>query len=145
MKVESGDSKGRRYRITPSSKEASRFDGKVAGEGRGSFDECYDREEIKMMLSELDDVGMMLSRFPSKDLINRYKSLVRRIVGMILENMRVKKEFGFSPRSNKMFTLIEKAEKSVADLEEALNKEREKMIILNLIEEIKGCLISLLL
>jgi len=32
MKVESGDSKGRRYRITPSSKEASRFDGKVAGE-----------------------------------------------------------------------------------------------------------------
>jgi len=44
-----------------------------------------------------------------------------------------------------MFTLIEKAEKSVAELEEALNKEREKMIILNLIEEIKGCLISLLL
>jgi len=50
--VESGDSKGRRYRITPSSKEASHFDGKVASEGRGSFDECYDREEIKMMLSE---------------------------------------------------------------------------------------------
>jgi len=145
MKVEGGDSKGRRYRITPTSKGGVSFSDKVAGEVGGSFEECYTREEINEMLRELDDVGMMLSRFPSKDLINRYKSLVRRIVSMILENMRVKREFGFSSRSNKMFTLIEKAEKSVAELEEALEKEREKMAILNLIEEVKGCLISLLL
>ena len=47
--------------------------------------------------------------------------------------------------SNKMYTIIERTEKSIAELEEALDKEREKIVILNIVEEIKGCLISLLL
>ena len=62
-----------------------------------------------------------------------------------MENMRVKKEFAFSLHSNKMYTIIERTEKSIAELEEALDKEREKIVILNIVEEIKGCLISLLL
>ena len=97
------------------------------------------------MLRELDEVGIALSRYPSKGLINKYKSLVRQVIGMILENMRVKKEFAFSLHSNKMYTIIERTEKSIAELEEALDKEREKIVILNIVEEIKGCLISLLL
>lgn len=145
MKVESGDVKERRYRITPSLNGITAFDHKADIEKDSSFRECYDREAISMLLKELDEVGIALSRYPSKGLINKYKSLVRQVIGMILENMRVKKEFAFSLHSNKMYTIIERTEKSIAELEEALDKEREKIVILNIAEEIKGCLISLLL
>jgi uncharacterized protein YaaR (DUF327 family) len=46
----------------------------------------------------------------------------------------------------KIYTIIiERVGKSIVGLEEALDKEREKIVILNIVEEIKGCLISLLL
>ena len=57
--------------------------------------------------------------------------------------MRVK-GFAFSLHSNKMYTIIERTENHWS-FEEALDKEREKIVILNIAEEIKGCLISLLL
>ena len=145
MKVESGDVKERRYRITPLLNGITAFDHKADIEKDSSFREYYDREAISMLFRELDEVGIALSRYPSKGLINKYKSLVRQVIGMILENMRVKKEFAFSLHSNKMYTIIERTEKSIAELEEALDKEREKIVILNIVEEIKGCLISLLL
>jgi len=145
MKVERGNYKERRHSVTAADRESSTRGRNVEAKKDESFEGYVDREEINYLLRELDDLGIALSRYPSKELIYKYRSLVRQIIALILEKLRVKKEYGFSSRSNKIYTIVERTDSSLSKLEDALEKEREKIIILNIIEEIKGCLISLLL
>lgn len=145
MKVERRNYKERHHSVTAADWDSSTKGHRVEAKKGEPFDGYIDREEINSLLRELDDLGMALSRYPSKELIHKYRLLVRQIIALILEKLRVKREYGFSSRSNKIYTIVERTESSLSMLEDALNKEREKIVILNIIEEIKGCLISLLL
>jgi uncharacterized protein YaaR (DUF327 family) len=136
--------------------EAAPHSGKGAGKGGGvsavagtprTFAEIEDEAEFRAIIAELDELGAALSRYPSSALLGRYRKLVRMALGRLKDGMRVKREFKWRRTERAMFMVIERAEDALdelAELESALDRERERTRVLSLIDEIKGCLLSLL-
>jgi uncharacterized protein YaaR (DUF327 family) len=118
-----------------------------AHEAAKTFAEVAEETELQAMILELDEIGASLSRYPASVLLGRYKELVRMALGRIKSGMRVKREFKWRRTERSMFMVIERAEEALAELEtleSALDRERERTRAFELIDEIKGCLISLL-
>ena len=136
--------------------EAAPHSGKGAGKGGAvpavaettrTFAEIEDEAEFRAIIAELDDLGAALSRYPSSALLNRYRKLVRMALGRVKDGMRIKREFKWRRTERSMFMVIERTEEvldELAELESALDRERERTRVLSLIDEIKGCLLSLL-
>ncbi|MDR3354518.1 MAG: DUF327 family protein [Synergistaceae bacterium] len=100
--------------------------------------------EAQQLIAELDDVGAQLSRFPTSALLMRYKDLVRLALDRVKSGMRIKREFKWRRTERSMFLTIERTEDAMTELEDAIAKEGDRTRLLSLVEEIKGCLISLL-
>jgi uncharacterized protein YaaR (DUF327 family) len=118
----------------------------VSGAER-TFAEVAENMELQSIISELDELGASLSRYPTSALLGRYKELVRQALVRVKNGMRVKREFKWRRTERSMFMVIERTEEALGEIEElesALDRERERAIIISLIDEIKGCLISLL-
>jgi uncharacterized protein YaaR (DUF327 family) len=80
-------------------------------------------------------------------LLARYKELVRSALSRARDRMKIKREFKWRRTERSMFMVIERAEDALdelSELESALGRESERTRMLELVEEIKGCLISLL-
>jgi uncharacterized protein YaaR (DUF327 family) len=109
-----------------------------------TFAEVVEDLEARQLIDELESVGVQLSRFPTSALLARY----RQLVGMALENvrksMRLKREFKWRRTERSMFVVIERAQNALDEMDEALLREAGRTRMLSLMEEIKGCLISLL-
>ncbi|MBP8785104.1 MAG: DUF327 family protein, partial [Synergistaceae bacterium] len=84
------------------------------------------------------------SRFPTMTLLVQYRSLVRQLLDRARQNMQNRREFKWRRTERAMFIFIEKTEGALSELEEGLIREGERTRLLMLMEEIKGCLISLL-
>jgi uncharacterized protein YaaR (DUF327 family) len=100
--------------------------------------------EAHLLIAELDDIGAQLSRFPTSVLLGRYRDLVRMVLERMRSGMHIKREFKWRRTERSMFLTIERTEDALEELEEALTKEGGRTRLLLLMEEIKGCLISLL-
>jgi uncharacterized protein YaaR (DUF327 family) len=100
--------------------------------------------EAHQIMAELDGVGAQLSRFPTSALLMRYKYLVRLALDRVKGGMRIKREFKWRRTERSMFLTIERTEDAITELEDAIAKEGDRTRLLSLVEEIKGCLISLL-
>jgi uncharacterized protein YaaR (DUF327 family) len=112
-----------------------------------TFAEITEDIELQGMMEELDAIGAALSRYPASALLARYRKLVKMALGRVKNSSRVKREFKWRRTERSMFMIIERAEDAVAELEtleSALERERDRTRMLSLIDEIKGCLISLL-
>jgi len=113
----------------------------------GSFAEVAENMELQAIISELDMIGAAMSRYPTSDLLKRYKALVRQALARVKNGMRIKREFKWRRTERSMFMVIERTEDALSEIDElesALNRERERTRILSLIDEIKGCLLSLI-
>ena len=100
--------------------------------------------ETRRLLDELNVLGSQLSRFPTMTLLVQYRSLVRQLLDRARQNMQNRREFKWRRTERAMFIFIEKTEGALSELEEGLIREGERTRLLMLMEEIKGCLISLL-
>jgi uncharacterized protein YaaR (DUF327 family) len=112
-----------------------------------TFAEITEDMELQMMVAELDEIGTALSRYPASALLARYRKLVRMALDRIKNSTRVKREFKWRRTERSMFMVIERAEDALAELEtleSVLERERDRTRMFSLIDEIKGCLISLL-
>ena len=133
----------------PYSGQAAAKGGSVSG-AQGTektFAEITEDMELQVMMEELDAIGAALSRYPASALLGRYRKLVKMALGRIKNSTRIKREFKWRRTERSMFMVIERAEDALAEigtLESALERERDRTRILSLIDEIKGCLISLL-
>ncbi|MDR1136762.1 MAG: YaaR family protein [Synergistaceae bacterium] len=137
--------------------EAASHSGKGAGRGNSvsaaaetarSFAEIEDETEFSAIIAELDALGTSLSKYPSSILLSKYRKLVRMALDRVKDGMRIKREFKWRRTERSMFMVIERAEEALdelGELESALERERERTRVLSLIDEIKGCLLSLLL
>jgi uncharacterized protein YaaR (DUF327 family) len=118
-----------------------------SSETAGIFAEIETDVELRAIVAELDALGASLSRYPSSVLLLKYKNLVRTALGLVKNGMRIKREFKWRRTERSMFMVIERAEEALTELDElesALDRERERTRVLSLIDEIKGCLLSLL-
>jgi uncharacterized protein YaaR (DUF327 family) len=147
MKV-SGAPKLKSGETTSRSGQAETRGGAVSVSGASrTFMEVAENMELQSIISELDELGASLSRYPTSALLGRYKELVRQALTRVRNGMRVKREFKWRRTERSMFMAIERTEEALAEIEElesALGRERERVMILSLVDEIKGCLISLL-
>lgn len=117
---------------------------RVGATGRVSFAEAIDDADSIRIIADLDEVGAQLTRFPTTELMRRYRELVRMALDKVRGGMHIKREFKWRRTERSMFITIEKTEALTDELETALLREGDRARGLILADEIKGCLISLL-
>ncbi|MDR3163963.1 MAG: YaaR family protein [Synergistaceae bacterium] len=112
-----------------------------------TFAEVVEDIELQGMITELDEIGAALSRYPTSALLRRYRELVKMALSRIKNSMHIRREFKWRRTERSMFMVIERADSALAELEtleSAIERERDRTRMFSLIDEIKGCLISLL-
>jgi uncharacterized protein YaaR (DUF327 family) len=111
---------------------------------RATFAEVAWDMEASQLIAELDEIGAQLSRFPTSVLLGKYRDLVRMVLERVKSGMRIKREFKWRRTERSMFLTIERTEEAMDELDAVLSREGDRMRMLSLMDEIKGCLISLL-
>lgn len=111
---------------------------------RGSFDKAVQTVEIEALLRELDDVGSKLSRVPSTIILSRYRELVKQILDQALKGFSLRRDLRWRRTERRAFVVVEQTEDWLQELEDVLLRENQRTKALRLMEDIKGCLISLL-
>ncbi len=119
----------------------------VPGADRSSrpFDQAVQEIEIRALLEEMESIGKQLFRFPSAELLARYRSTVGALLRYVEQGLRLRKDFRWRRTDRSSFVLIERAERALVEIESVLVREGERTRLLDLLNEVKGCLISLLL
>ncbi|MDR3321115.1 MAG: DUF327 family protein [Synergistaceae bacterium] len=111
---------------------------------QATFSDVVEDLESRQLIEELESVGLRLSRFPTSGLLARYRELVGMALEKVKNGMRLKREFKWRRTERSMFVTIERTEEALQEMDDALLREADRTRMLSLIEEIKGCLISLL-
>ncbi|SMG10758.1 DUF327 family protein [Dethiosulfovibrio salsuginis] len=110
----------------------------------GSFDKAVQTVEIEALLKELDDIGSKLSRVPSRVVLARYRELVKQLLDQALKGFLLRRDLRWRRTERRAFVVVEQTEEWLQELEDVLLRENQRTKALKLMEDIKGCLISLL-
>ncbi|WP_024822157.1 DUF327 family protein [Aminobacterium mobile] len=109
------------------------------------FDESLEDAEIQELFDRLEKLGEQLSRFPAERLLSTYRTVVKELLRRATGRLRLKKDLRWRRYDKNIFVLMEKTETDLQELSAVLSREGNRMRALRLVEEIKGCLISLFL
>lgn len=135
-RVESGGSSSGHNNTAPaSSVSASGF----------SFEAAMEATELEELLDRLYELSDRLSVFPGGRLIEEYRSVLHELLKRAAQGMRIKRDMRWRKNDRKLYITIERAEQAMEELEEAFLFEGNRTKALAIMEEIKGCLISLLM
>ena len=110
-----------------------------------SFDMALEATEIEELLDQLDDLSSRLSVFPAVRLVAEYRSVLTELLRRAMRGFHLKRDLRWRKSDRKMYVTIERVEEAMDELEEAFQYEGDRTRALALMEEIKGCLISILL
>ena len=110
-----------------------------------SFDAAMEATEVEELLDHLYDISARLSVFPAARLLEEYRSVLTQLLRRAMQGLRIKRDLRWRKTDRKMYVTIERAEEAMDELEEAFLYEGDRTKALALMEEIKGCLISLLM
>lgn len=118
---------------------------KMEGEGlaadRGAFGETLHQVETNRLLDELDAVADQLFRFPSDKVLNDYRQVVGKILGRAEEMMAVRMDY--SVRAGSARIVIDRARRNLDELDRVLRREGSRTRVMGLTEDIRGCIVSL--
>lgn len=109
-----------------------------------SFDRTVHTVEIEALLKELDEVGSRLSRVPSTIIMARYRELVKQLLDQAMRGFLLRRDLRWRRTERRAFVVVEQTEEWLQELEDVLLRENQRTKALRLMEDIKGCLISLL-
>ena len=110
-----------------------------------SFESAMESSELEDLLDQLYELSDRLSVFPGGRLIEEYRAVLTELLKRATKGLRIKRDMRWRKTDRKMYVTIERAEKAMDELEEAFLYEGNRTKALALMEEIKGCLISLLM
>ncbi|NLM70896.1 MAG: DUF327 family protein [Synergistaceae bacterium] len=108
------------------------------------FSASLEDAEIRELLASLDAVGRKLSIFPAEALLQQYRKLVSEALRRAVSGLRVRRDMKWRMGDRNFFVIVEKTDSLLNDLEAALAREGERARMHRILEEIKGCLFSLL-
>ena len=120
------------------------FVGQALSKPRMSFASSLDDVEIRELLGRLDAVAEKLSVFPAESLLVEYKALLKELLARAMKNFNLRRDLQWRRTDRNTYVVIEKVESALSELEGTFLQEGERSRTLRLMEEIKGCLISLL-
>ncbi|WP_281746394.1 YaaR family protein [Thermanaerovibrio acidaminovorans] len=109
-----------------------------------SFMEAMEEVERANLIREISALGESLSKHPSISVLRRYRQLIGVAIEMVRRSLALKRDFKWRRSERAMFVLIERTESALDELEELILREGDRARVLELMEEIKGCLISIL-
>lgn len=110
-----------------------------------SFEAAMEATELEELLDQLYELSDKLSVFPGGKLIEEYRAVLHELLKRAAQGMRIKRDMRWRKTDRKLYVTIERAEKAMDELEEAFIYEGNRTKALAIMEEIKGCLISLLM
>ncbi|MBR0257828.1 MAG: DUF327 family protein [Synergistaceae bacterium] len=110
-----------------------------------SFDAAMESSELEELLDRLYELSDRLSVFPGGRLIEEYRNVLHELLKRAAQGLRIKRDMRWRKTDRKMYVTIERAGKAMEELEEAFLFEGNRTKALALMEEIKGCLISLIM
>ena len=110
-----------------------------------SFEAVMESTELEDLLDQLYELSDRLSVFPGGRLIEEYRSVLTELLRRAAQGLRIKRDMRWRKSDRKMYVTIERAQEAMEELEEAFKFEGNRTKALALMEEIKGCLISLLM
>ncbi|GHV54236.1 hypothetical protein FACS1894216_13850 [Synergistales bacterium] len=109
-----------------------------------AFTDVVEDIETRQLIDEIEAIGAQLSRFPTLTMMARYRELVRAALDKARSGVRLKRDFKWRRTERSMFVTIERTEEALEEIEALLGREADRTRMFELVEEIKGCLISLL-
>lgn len=113
-----------------------------------SFDGALEASEIEDLLDRLYDISARLSVYPAAKLIEEYRAVLSELLKRAMKRLKIKRDLRWRKTDRKLYVTIEKIERveqAMDELEEAFLYEGNRTRALSIMEEIKGCLISLLM
>lgn len=133
--------------------------GKVAGGNKGSnqasrmsapsptsttFTLSMTDAETSELLKQLDALTRKLSMFPTERVMYEYRCLVGELMRRSMRAYQLKKDMRWRRSDKSLFVTIEKIESDLNELGEVFQREGLRTRGFSILEEIKGCLISIL-
>ena len=110
-----------------------------------SFALAMEETEVRALLDRLDAVAAKLSVFPAERLISAYRSILAELLRRAMKGFSLRRDLRWRKTDRTMFVTLERAESAMEELEDAFRREGDRSRAIALLEEIKGCLVSLLL
>ena len=110
-----------------------------------SFEATMEATELEDLLDQLYELSDKLSVFPGSKLLSEYRAVLHELLKRAAKGLRIKRDMRWRKTDRKLYITIEKTEKAMEELEEAFLFEGNRTKALAIMEEIKGCLISLLM
>ena len=101
--------------------------------------------EIRELLNQLESISYKLSMFPTERMMYEYKCLVGELMRRSMSAYNLRKDLRWRRSDKNLYVTIEKIESDLNELDEVFQREGLRTRGFFLIEEIKGCLISLLI
>ncbi len=109
-----------------------------------AFSASLEDAEIRELLERLNLLGKKLSLFPAEALLLQYRKLVAELMRRAVAGLRVRRDMKWRRGDRNFFVIVERTESMLDELDEIFQREGERTKMLQIMEEIKGCLFSLL-
>ncbi|HOO63143.1 MAG TPA: DUF327 domain-containing protein [Synergistaceae bacterium] len=110
-----------------------------------TFDSVFSTSEVEVLLQEVDNLSRHLFLFPSKTLLGKYREAVQLVLYKAEERMKLRKDYKWRRTNRSVYVTIEKTEKLLEEIEVVLTRAGERNRLSRLLDEVKGCLISLMI
>ena len=135
-KVEGGSGGSSRHSASPHAVSRPSFG--------NSIENALEEFEVRQLLERLDAIAAKLSVFPAERLLFEYKIILKELLARAMRGFTLRRDLKWRRTDRSTYIMIEKAESTLEELEEVFRQEGGRTKALLLMEEIKGCLISLL-
>jgi uncharacterized protein YaaR (DUF327 family) len=136
-KIEGGSGGTARYRSSPQAVSTRSVFGV-------SMEDAMEEIEVRELLGRLDAVVVQLSIFPAERLLLEYRTILKELLARAMRGYSLKRDLKWRRTDRNTYVTIEKVEFALTELEKIFQQEGGRSRALQLMEEIKGCLISLL-
>jgi uncharacterized protein YaaR (DUF327 family) len=100
--------------------------------------------EVRELLVRLDALVAQLSIFPAERLLLEYRTILKGLLARAMRGFTLRRDLKWRRTNRSTYVTVEKAESALKELEDVFRQESGRTRGLQLMEEIKGCLISLL-
>ena len=110
-----------------------------------TFEAVFSTSEIEILLQEVESLSRQLFCFPSKTLLAKYRESVQMVLYKAEEKLKLRKDYKWRRTNRSVYITIEKTEKFLDEIEAVLTRAGERNRLSKLLDEVKGCLISLMI
>ncbi|TDY61777.1 hypothetical protein C8D99_10415 [Aminivibrio pyruvatiphilus] len=109
------------------------------------FSQSLEDAETMELIEKLELLGRKMTQFPAESTLQQYRNLVKELLRRAIGGLRIRRDMKWRRNDRNLYVTVEKVESILGELEVVFRREGERTRMLQLMEEVKGCLISLLL